>query len=103
MSETVKNEALEASYYFSEMFVIMECPYCQERNKLNLGDINDYTAPDVEDCQCKKCEKKFWLPDNKQLHLDMHGIDLDEEISPKELGLKPGDDLIEHAFCEKGK
>lgn len=104
MTENVKNEALEAVYHYTQTYLTAECPYCKVKNSLNLGDLNDYTAPDVEACECHGCGKKFWLPGCKENHQDMCGIiPGEDDCTPDELGLNPGDDLIEHAFCERGK
>ena len=104
MKNLVKSEALEASWHWTETFITMKCPHCQEYNKLSLGDMNDCSAVDIEACQCCKCDKKFWLPGWKEDHQDANGFwPKEEDLTTDELGLEPGEDLIEHAYCEKGK
>jgi formate dehydrogenase maturation protein FdhE len=104
MENLVKSEAPEACWHEIETIIRMKCPYCDAYNKLNLGDMNDLSAQDVEACECGLCNKKFWLPGWKELHQDANGFWPEEEdLTTEELGLEPGDDLIEHAYCEKGK
>lgn len=104
MKNLVKSEAPEAVYYWSETFITMKCPHCEEDNRLNLGDLNDCTKMDIEACQCFKCGKKFWLPGWKEMHQDANGYwPGEEELTTDELGLEPGEDLIEHAYYEKGE
>jgi hypothetical protein len=104
MGNLVKSEAPEACQHWTETIITMKCPHCEEHNTLDLGDMNDSSAMDIEACQCHKCDKKFWLPGWKEMYECGCGYIPDEEdLTTDELGLEPGQDLIEHAYCEKGK
>jgi len=60
------------------------CPHCKEVNYVDLGDLNDVTAPDVEVVICWNCDQKSWIIDDEML------LDLDY-------------DSIEDGYAEKGK
>lgn len=103
MTDQVKSEAPEARYFYTQTTGTMKCPHCGVDNRLNLGDLKDYSM-DIEACQCHKCDKKFWLPGFKEDHELGCGYVLDDEdLTTEELGLDSGQDLIEHAYCEKGE
>lgn len=100
----MKSEALEATHSWTETWIHVKCPYCRVSNRVDLGDLSDVTAMDIQACQCYKCDKKFWLPDSKQLHEAEVGFGFeDDPLTIEELGLDPNQDLIEHAYCEVGK
>lgn len=43
-----------------------KCPHCKAVNYLNLGDLNDQTAPDIEVLVCWSCCKKSWVLDRDE-------------------------------------
>lgn len=96
---TLKSEALEAKHSWTQTFIYMTCPYCQESNTLNLGNMEDVTVSDIQACQCHACSKKFWLDGNKELYEDEVGFGLDEQ---DDLIQDRGKDLIEHAYYKVG-
>jgi phage FluMu protein Com len=104
-----KSEAPEPTIYWTSTYIHMKCPHCQVLNVVNLGNLEDVTGIDIEACQCHGCSKKFWLPGNKREHETNSGLDWDPELTTfmeeemAAMGLKPGDDLIETAECEKGR
>ena len=66
--------------------LICICPGCETRNYVNLGDMHDQSAPDVEVMRCWSCQKLAWL-DSEQ----------------RTIGQESGYDSIEDAYEEKGK
>lgn len=61
-----------------------KCPHCKKVNYLNLGDLNDQTAPDIEVLQCWNCDKKSWVMDTDEAECYGH-------------------ESIEDGYSEKGK
>ena len=43
------------------MIVVERCPRCGKDFHLNLGDLEDFTLPDVEATICPYCEHKYLL------------------------------------------
>lgn len=98
----VKSEAPEPLMHWMSSYFHMECPFCKVHNVVDLGNLADITAVDVEACQCHGCSKKFWLPEEKYTHETNASFGFDP-FTEEELGLEPGQDLIESAVCEIGK
>lgn len=56
-----------------------ECPKCNKRNYVRLGDLNDQTAPDVEVVVCWNCKSKLWLTSDMRSEAPAHGYDSIDE------------------------
>jgi Zn ribbon nucleic-acid-binding protein len=54
-----------------------KCPHCKKVNYLNLGDLNDQTAMDIEVLECWNCGKKSWVMDTDEAEL--HGYESIED------------------------
>jgi len=71
---------------WSITMLVCVCPSCEKRNYVNLGDMDDQTAPDVETVRCWSCKKLAWL---------------DSEV--RTMAADMGHESIEDAFVEEGK
>ena len=87
----LKSEAPESKDQV--LYLQITCPLCSAKNFLIMSETAKY---DIEVCVCHNCHKKFWLPGAKELHEDMIGFN--DESTEEDIGLNPGEDLIEGGF-----
>ena len=101
----IKSESLEPKWSATYAHLYAPCPYCDQENKIYLGNLDDITAPDVEAAKCWSCSKKFWMPSQKEISETNAGFGFSEEdvATCEELGLNSEDDLIETAYCQDGQ
>lgn len=59
------------------------CPHCKKVNYLNLGDLNDLSAPDIEVLECWSCGKKAWILDAETAACMGQGDSIDDFYSEK--------------------
>ena len=62
------------------------CPECHYKNWVNLGDLDDLTAQDVEGVECYKCKHKWVLGDGEALDtlIDYYFYNRKDEFSNME-------------------
>jgi hypothetical protein len=83
-----------------ESWVVENCPQCTTRNWVNLGDLSDIAAVDIEAIKCWRCERKFFLdPENVQ---DIHWNEVQQWCQEKTEYETP-DDLLNALTCEWGR
>lgn len=58
-----------------------ECPKCEKVNYVDLGDLEDMTAPDVEIVECWNCGTKSWI--DKSVSRDYGYESMDEGYEEK--------------------
>jgi len=60
-----------------------KCPHCKKVNYLNLGDLNDQTAVDIEVLNCWSCSKKSWIIDTDEAECMGQGDSIDDFYDEK--------------------
>lgn len=58
-----------------------KCPNCGAHNKVDLGDLNDQTSPDVEAVTCYACGVTDWLCPESQDYAETLGETLDDAFA----------------------
>lgn len=55
-----------------------KCPHCKQVNYLNLGDMEDPTAPCIDVLDCWHCGKKAWIVSPEEAECAGLGTSIEE-------------------------